>query len=219
MNRSCSSVGRKSPFKMRLSGRTYLFQGSGSRSFLPSCHPRNQSLGTCSSAIPLTWYQPNSKEGFGSRFSADRVAVGVEVSVAMAVAVISIVAVGWGVSDGVAETVKVGKGVLEGTGVKVGAVETATAGVADRTGGGAVQVGGTVAGPAFAVAGVPGPFSGEGSNVESAASVGICVPLLLEPKPWQPVINNNQINNHARRLFMIHSPVAFLVEPDLRAPE
>ena len=98
--------------------------------------------------------------------------VGVDVKTAIAVAVMLIVAVGWGVSDGVAEAVKVGKGVWVGTEGKVDARVAPVTGVAELAGGG-VQVGGTVAGTAVAVAGVLMIFSGDGVTVGSAAaSVG-----------------------------------------------
>ena len=166
--------------------------------------------------MPLTWYQPNSKDGFGSRFSATRVVVGVDVT-AITVAVKLIVVVGWGDSVGVAEAVKVGKGVLVGTGVKVGASVALAAGVADLAGGGAVQVGGTVAGPVVAFAGELITFAGDGVSVDSAAaSVGIGDLSPLEPKPWQPAANNKQIRNSPARLFMIRPLPGYLFVPGPR---
>ncbi len=141
--------------------------------------------------------------------------MGVDVEAAIVVAVISMVAVGWGVSDGTAEAVKVGKGVLVGTEVMVGARVAPAAGVA---GGATVQVGGTVAGTAVAVSGGLMIFSGEdvgGGSVAASVGKGLLSPP--EPKPWQPAANKIHIRNNPACHFMLRPRVGHLAVPGLRS--
>jgi len=128
------------------------------------------------------------------------------------------VAVGWGVSDGVAEAVKVGKGVLVGTEVMVGARVAPVAGVVDSASGAAVQVGGTVARTAVAGGGVLIMFSGDdvgGGSVAASVSKGLLSPL--EPKPWQPAANKIQIRNSPACLFMIRPRAGYRAVPGPRS--